>query len=43
MFSNQSNETTFMHHGFVGPTQGIFDRPRVSTVSTGMLSGVGKA
>jgi len=43
IFSNQSNETTIMSHGCEGITQGIFKRPHVSTVSTGMLSGVGES
>jgi len=32
-----------MSHGCEGITQGIFKRPHVSTVSTGMLSGVGES
>jgi len=43
IFSNQSNGTTFMSHGCEGITQGIFKWPHVSTVSTGMLSGVGES
>jgi len=43
IFSSRSNETTFMSRGSKGITQGIFKRPHVSTVSTGMLSGVGES
>lgn len=43
IFSNRSNETTFMSHGCEGITQGIFKQPHGSTVSTGMLSGVGES
>ena len=43
IFSNRSNETTFMSQGCEGITQGIFKRPLGSTVSTGMLSGVGES
>ena len=43
IFSNRSNETTFMRHVCEGITQGIFQRPHVSTVSTDMFSGVGES